>query len=345
YDPGMVAYRLHTAINCTTPHASLLGSAAARNTFKALMQYDIQADAPQLRAALLEADVVHCHLDYGVVRGLLGGEEPELGRFAHDTGRLLVIHHHGTMLRKMAAFYAHRDRELGALRLISNLELTKYGEGLRWLPNPVPCREYQELHARVWEPHDTFRVAHSPSKRHLKGTEEFLAACERLQAAGLAIELFVNECVDHREALALKATCDAAFDSFWLGIQCSGLEAAAMGLPVIAGDPYVAAQYRSEVGAVPYTYANDGAELEAALRRLYEEGDFRLEESVRVQGYVERFHDEAAVALRYLDLLDAHGGWRLRFTIGGVRPPSVVQVSSPPEPTVERAAPIALEMR
>lgn len=328
YDPGMVAYRLHNGINCTTPHASVLGSAAARNPFRALMQYDTEADVLALGAALASADVVHCHLDYGVLRGLVPGELGAASKLPP-----LVIHHHGSMLRKMAGFFAMRDRELGALRLISNLELTKYGQGLHWLPNPVPCAEYQALADRARdarEASERFRISHSPSKRHLKGTDEFLAACERLSLRGLPVEPVVIEGVGHREALEIKASCHAAFDSFWLGIQCSGLEAAAMGQPVIAGDAYVAAQYQALLGFVPYTYADTGAELEAAIQQLVESRDFRAEEAARVGAYCRRWHDEAAVALRYLNLLDEHMGWRTRLAIAPA-PPVTVRLSVEPE--------------
>lgn len=340
YDPGMVAYRLHNAINCTTPHASILGSAAARNPFRALMQFDTAADALALAQAVESADVVHSHLDWGILRGLLANEalEGQLSKLP-----ALVIHHHGSLLRKMAGFFAYRDRELGALRLISNLELTKYGEGLHWLPNPVPVAEYVRLRQRVRATvsRETFRVAHSPSKRHLKGTEEFLGACDDLRAQGLTIEPVLIEGMGHKEALEAKAECDACFDSFWLGIQCSGIEAAAMGMPVIAGDPYVAAQYRAMLGYVPYTYANDGKELATAMRELHESAERRAAEAERVQRYVEEYHDEAAVALRYLDLLDAHMGWRQRLSIAPA-PPALLQ---PAGPTLERREALPLEAR
>jgi len=54
----------------------------------------------------------------------------------------------------------------------------------------------------------------------------------------------------------------------------------------------------------------DGAHLEAALERMVTDVEWRDAEMKLVCEYVETWHDDAAVALRYLDLLDAAIGWR-----------------------------------
>lgn len=305
YDPGLVAYRFHTALNTSTPHASVLGHRASGNPFAGPLQYDTAADAGRLRAAALTADVAHLHLGWAQWLELA----PRRPR-----PPLFVVHHHGTIYRRDPAKAHAEDRRRGAhLRLVANPELLKYGDDqddLRWLPNPVPVGWYRRL-AAAQRPlaGGPLRVAHSPSKRHLKGTEEFLAAVAALRARGLGIEAVVTEGL-HADVLAAKATCHASFDSFWLGMQCSGLEAAAMGQPVIAGDPDAAAYYRATVGFLPYTYANDRPALEAALEQLATDPAFFAAEQARVGTFVEAWHDEPAVASRYLDLLDAATGWR-----------------------------------
>jgi hypothetical protein len=141
------------------------------------------------------------------------------------------------------------------------------------------------------------------------------------------------EGMTHAQSVATKATCDAVFDSFWLGIQCSGLEGAAMGLPVIAGDAFTAGKYREIVGHVPYTYADDEATLTEALERLAVDAEWRRGEAERVATYCEAWHDEAAVALRYLDLLDLAFNWRQVMAGGRIRPrPRVGQVAIPRHP-------------
>jgi hypothetical protein len=176
---------------------------------------------------------------------------------------------------------------------------------MHWLPITVPVDRYAAMVAqpeRDW-PRRRFRVAHSPTRRRLKGTDEFLAACERLTARGVPIQPVLIENQTHARALRLKATADACFDAFPLGIQGSGLEAAAMGQPVIAGDADVAALYRAEVGYVPYTFAGDGAALEQALERLAMDREFYDSERRRVHAYCRQYHDSPAVAARYCEIL------------------------------------------
>jgi len=304
YDPAFVAGRLHTALNATTPHASILATNPRNNPYQAPSQYDIEHDRGLIGTAWDEADVVHCHLTHQTLR--------DLGKRAQDKA-WKVIHHHGTMYRERHEYYNVVDPAAAGLRLVSNLELLQYGHDLRWLPNPMPCAEYRRVRMG-YQPGPTFRIAHSPSKRHLKGTEEFLAACDALRAKGLPIEPVLIEGKPYAESVAIKATCDAVFDSFWLGLQCAGLEGAAMGLPVIAGDAHVADLYREVVGMVPYTYANDEQAMANVIERLATDPGFREAEAERVRDYTETYHDEAAVALRYLDLLDEAFHWRVAMT-------------------------------
>src|SRR5690606_29749117 len=83
--------------------------------------------------------------------------------------------------------------------------------------------------------------------------------------------------------------------------------------PVIAGDGHVAAEYRTHFREVPYTLAEDASQLEEALAALATDAAFRERETERVAAYVLRHHDEAAVALRYLDLLDDAIHWRTGY--------------------------------
>jgi hypothetical protein len=324
YDAGLVGFRLHTAINATTPHASVFARPKARDVYGGPAQFDLED--PELFGRLREfaetADVVHCHLNFN---------GPD--RFS-VLPRRAVLHHHGTMYRQAPEVWRTIDAlHNTVLRLVSNLELLQYGDDVHFLPNPVPVARYRRLRDQMADARPegdrSFRVAHSPSKRDYKGTDAFLAVCAELKAKGLAIEPVLIEQESHRNALRLKATCDAAFDSFWLGIQCSGLEAGAMGLPVVAGDGHVAA---------------DARELAQVLAALATDQAYRDGEAARVSAYVERHHDEAAVALRYLDLLDEAIHWRSGFqgepvTIPQPEPvvapaPERPEVRPPKRPTV-----------
>jgi hypothetical protein len=156
-----------------------------------------------------------------------------------------------------------------------------------------------------------FRIAHSPTRADYKGTADLVAAVDTLRGKGLKIDLVMIQRQTHAKALAMKADADLTFDSFWLGIQGSGLEAASMGQMVVAGDESVRDLYiESEVGACPYTFANDRAQLTAVLERAITEPAWYKSEAKRVAAYVTKFHDYAAVAKRYEGIIAKVTGWQ-----------------------------------
>jgi hypothetical protein len=199
------------------------------------------------------------------------------------------------------------DRRMGALRFGARPYHARYGVE-NYLPIPVPVRDYAALAnadaAQAARAGGTFRVAHSPTKRAIKGTHTLLVAVEALQRQGVAIEAVLIEDKPHGEALAIKAGCHATFDSFWLGMQGSGMEGAAMGQAVIAGDLQAAHEAAAlNGGPCPWTFADDEPSLIEVLRRLAMDGRYRASEAERVGAYVRRVHDYAAVGARYRDIL------------------------------------------
>ncbi len=76
-----------------------------------------------------------------------------------------------------------------------------------------------------------------------------------------------------------------------------------MQMPAIAGDASVKALYEQHLGACPYTYAADAAELAEVITRLVTDLDFYVQEQARVSRYVKDVHDYRAVAKRYDALL------------------------------------------
>lgn len=308
FDPGNVVYRLHTAINTCSPHESAMATGDL-GPFAPPRQYEFERDRLALRDLMVTADVLHFHV-MRVAGKYLGLEA---------SGRPTVMHHHGTEYRRDPFTWNERDADAD-VRLVSNLELLQYGERLEYLPNPVPVARYRRL-ASKWKCGRSIdgrlRIAHSPTKQGIKGTEAFLRVCRSLR------KLVVPVLIENRplsEALLLKTTCDVCFDSFWLGMQCSGLEAGAMGMPVIAGDPDCRREYILWYGKVPYTWANDELTLKAAIERLATDKAFYTEAAHCVSAFVAKYHDYAAVVKQYLDILDKRLAWREGLKLGGRLP-------------------------
>jgi len=225
-----------------------------------------------------------------------------------------MINNHGTEYRRDPLTWNMLDDDIADLRLVSNLELLQYGDTLHWLPNPIDHHRMRQYRRPV---HDgTLRIGHSPTRRDFKGTDVFLRAVERCQSMGLAVEPVLITDVSLLESLTIKGTCDVFFDSFWLGIQCSGLEAAAMGIPVIAGDHDVRREYEQLCGEVPYTFADTETDLVSVIERMVIDETFRKRAQDAIWHYVTTYHGYAEVARRYLDLLDEHCAWRRGLQLG-----------------------------
>lgn len=366
YDPGLVAFRLHTAINTTTPnHSALIRDCKeGDNPYGGPTQFDATGRrySQTMRELIESADVLHCHLNYNIL------DECQMRQWKRP--EVVVIHHHGSMLRNARDWYAVKDRQFASLKLISNFDLLKWCEGGKWLPNPVPVgyyralrRQYLLAHGGVEQtgeewvagasaPGKPFVIGHSPSKPEIKGTAILRDAVDLLVKEGYGVELELIHGVSLEESLKRKARCDAFFDSFWLGIQCSGVEAGAMGIPVIAGDPDVRDRYVKNIGRCPYIFADGVNDRECTdvlfeeLRKLVVNEDYRTQWGKLTAEYVLQYHDEAAVALRYLDLLDEAVGWRSQLALftpdgreqtgrvrrplppGGTLPPGFVDLAS-----------------
>jgi hypothetical protein len=306
YDPGSAGYRYHSAFNTVPGLRSAFVRYGHSNPFSDLRQYDGERQAAGVSALFAEADAVHVHMTFDTL-------EAGVRRWPDRSRQLLVRHYHGsdathnpgTTPRFMENDV---DAEIGALQIGARLYHNRYSDRMHWVPIPVPVLDYASLRAMHFVPMEerekkVFRLCHSPTHWRVKGTVALEHSVTDLQMAGLPIELIMIRDVKHGEALRIKATCDATFDSFWLGIQGSGLEAAAMGQPAIAGDPLVVEDYAKAIGYTPYTYVADVEQLKATITRMVEEPAFVAAEAERVRQYVLDHHDYPAVGRRYQDVI------------------------------------------
>lgn len=306
YDPGAAAFRLHTAINEATQHASAFARWGHSNPHCDLRQLDGEREGHLIRQAVLEADVLHHHIAPFLVNNT--GLRPQ-------AGQLVIRHYHGSAEGGRTHIEPEFDRAeqytlLGA-RLSLVAEAKAMGLEMDWSPIPVPVARYRALRDAVraevgWVPLEgpataarPLRIAHSPTNTRIKGTDVLRTVVQQLQAKGVPVVVDYIRGVSLAESLRRKALCDVCFDSFWLGIQGSGLEAGAMEMPVIAGDVDVVALYRERIGDVPYTFANEASQLAEAIELLAVEADYRVMATDRVASYVAEYHDYAAVARRY----------------------------------------------
>ena len=298
YDPGSSVYRYHSAANTVPGVVSAFVRWGYANPHCHLRQWDGDLHRRTVELLAMTADVIHVHMDWRTLSSDL--------KYALQANQRAAITYHGSVLpgdTGRVLVDHETDRRLGAVQFGARPYHGRYGVG-RYLPIPVPVRDYAAL-ADGYTRCETFRIAHSPTRREIKGTQAFLDAVQWLRdTEGLRVEPVLIEGRTHGEALVIKASCDATFDSFWLGMQGSGIEAAAMGQPVIAGDREAADEAAAlNDGRCPWTFADDRYQLIDVIRRLVTDTQFYMDEAARVHGYVSRVHDYPVVGARYRDYL------------------------------------------
>jgi hypothetical protein len=304
YDPGASVYRYHSAANTVPGVVSAFARFGDGNPHCHLRQWDGDVHRRTVELLAMTADVIHVHMDYRALWHDL--------RYDVAPHQRLAITYHGSVLpgdTNRRLVHDDADARTRAIRFGARPYHARFGVE-RYLPIPVPVADYAALAASraPWAGVASgrrFRVAHSPTRREIKGTADIEAAVQYLaEHEGLPIELVLIEQMAHGAALRLKATCDATFDSFWLGMQGSGLEGAAMGQLVMAGDADAAVEAAQlNAGAVPWTFAADRAALRDVLRRAVTQPAYWAREAERVGRYVARVHDYRAVGARYATML------------------------------------------
>jgi hypothetical protein len=305
YDPGSAAFRMHTAINEHTKHSMVFVRWDDTNPHCSIRQYDGMKDIRLVRDAVVRADVLHCHVGYLLINNV---------GIAPASNQLVIKHYHGSKrngTNMEPLFDAAKGARLLGARLMLVEEARGFGMECDWSPIPMPVDRYRALrddarHEAKWKPLTgkptrarPLVISHSPTNSSLKGTDALRTAVSELQAKGVPVRLELISNVTLRESLRRKALSDVFFDSFWLGIQGSGLEAGAMGIPVIAGDQDAARLYKDEVGHVPYAFANNALQLQEMVERMAMDPKFRAESAATTTAYVEAHHDYAKVAKRY----------------------------------------------
>lgn len=264
------------------------------------------AGLAELERLLKGSDVFHFHMT--------ADEHLRLGPFLPADflpGKAVVHHEHGHHdFRSDPERFREKYRRLGRRHLlVSTPDLKRLMPEARWQPNLVHQNDEALLpQARDWTA--PLRLAHSPTRKDLKNTDELLAVTEALRAEGRGLELELIDNVPHAECLARKRACHALFDHMQGYYGVSSLEGLSQGLAVIAGlDAWNLAHVAEFSGrsadALPWVLARDAEGLADALRALALDMDRcrRLGEDSR--RFMEQCWSEAKVAGQLCDFWDS----------------------------------------
>jgi hypothetical protein len=277
-DPAGTLILFSRAVNALTGHHCRVATKETRYNCefgKDLHLPDLnEAGIEELGGLFEESDVFHFHMT--------ADEHTSFGPFRPADfmdGKVVVHHHHGhpdfrSNPGKYRDKYERLDR--GNL-LVSTPDLLELLPGAVWQPNLVPVRDPAYTPSGS-SPDGRFKAAHSPTRRDLKNTEDFLSVMEKLAGRGLPVSPELIEMDTHRGCLERKRASHACFDHMQGYFGMSSLEALSQGLPVIAGLSRCCEEHIEEftdARELPWLKAENTGQLETVLTRLALDEDFR----------------------------------------------------------------------
>jgi hypothetical protein len=235
-----------------------------------------------IRELIMAADVVH-----------LNNSEMAYKHFRIRKPALL--HHHGSLFRDGPERMLEKAKYYRMEQAVSTIDLLRFAPDLlTWLPSAYDVdyfQAYAKEHAR--QPDGRVLIVHCPTDRAKKHTAVLLAAVDTLKAEGLPVDLELVEFRPWTESLAAKARADIVFDQLMWGYGCNGIEAWAMGKPVIAGaDDWTLGEMERQWGQLPFALASVET-LTDVLRQMVERHDYRQQYADIGLAHVRKYHDEA----------------------------------------------------
>lgn len=303
-DPAGTGIAFCRAVNRLGRHSCRIVTLETRYTHswgKDLHLPDLDEEGlAELERLLQTSDVLHFHMT--------ADENLRLGPFLpadYLAGKAVVHHEHGHHdFRSDPERFRAKYRALGRENLlVSTPDLLRLMPEARWQPNLVP--ESDPLFRpvpRSWS--GPLRVAHSPTRKDLKNTDDLLAVVTELSQAGVDLRLDLIDNVPNSECLARKQSAHVLFDHMQGYYGVSSLEGLSQGLAVIAGlDEWNRAQVSEFAGtdALPWVQAHGRADLGLRLRELAVDLERCREIGAASRRFMERSWSEAKVAGRLAD--------------------------------------------
>lgn len=311
-DPAGMGIAFCRAVNRLGRHTCRIATLQTRYTHswgKDLHLPDLDdTGLAELEHLLQTSDVLHFHMT--------ADENLRLGPFLpadYLPGKAVVHHEHGHHeFRSDPERFRAKYRALGRKNLlVSTPDLLRLMPEARWQPNLVPESDpLLRPVARNWS--GPLKVAHSPTRKDLKNTDELLAVVEELAQAGVLLRLDLIDNVPNSECLARKQSAHVLFDHMQGYYGVSSLEGLSQGLAVIAGlDEWNRAHVAEFSGVsagsgdLPWVVARNRDELALRLRELAGDLERCREIGAASRRFVEDRWSEAKVAGCLADFWDA----------------------------------------
>jgi glycosyltransferase involved in cell wall biosynthesis len=296
-DPAGMGIAFKKAIEAHTAHHCRLITTETRYNFdfeKDIHLPGLDNDGFDAIVDLLkEADILHFHI--------LADEHLPLGPLKikdYMKGKVVLHHHHGHPdFRNHPEKYREKYRRLNRKVLVSTPDLLRLMPEAVWQPNLVPV-EAPEYRPRPHEGNGRIRVCHTPTRKDLKNTSEFLTVIQVLQKKHPHLDCVIVEDTPHRECLRIKQDADILFDHMQGYFGVSSLEGLSQGKPVIAGlDTWNLEHIRTFSGCnqVPWVIARNQQELGKRLGGLLDDPATRKDLGSESRHFMETCWNESRV--------------------------------------------------
>jgi glycosyltransferase involved in cell wall biosynthesis len=222
------------------------------------------------------------------------------GEFPNWRDKPMVFHSHGTEFRvDNTAEILRTTKEYGVQHIVSTIDLTLIDPDAEWLPNPVDIPRLAAM--RSLAKRRRLKIAHSPTHRGVKNTDDFLGA-----VAELDLDVDLIEWTSHDECLQRKSQADIFYDQLHIGYALSAIEAMAMGIPVISGafDPAILMLMNYVYGYLPFLLT-DQSRLRQRISEMAADPVLRKHFGALGRFHVEKYHDEAKVAAKLVKVYES----------------------------------------
>lgn len=213
-----------------------------------------------------------------------------------------VLHQHGTSFRTASAHYLKVCRLLGWTQVVSTLDLV-LAPDVEWVPNPVDVGAMKKIRSEADMAMDAVSFVHAPTNRTEKHTAVFLANAIRMSAENPEFAYDIVEGVKWTESLRRKARADVFYDQMTYGYGNNGIEAMAMGIPVLSGFANTALYDDLPANPPPFQHVTPNS-LGDTMRAFLHEDELRQRIGAAGQSYVEEFHGYEPVVRRWEAIYD-----------------------------------------
>jgi glycosyltransferase involved in cell wall biosynthesis len=143
-----------------------------------------------------------------------------------------------------------------------------------------------------------FRVAHAPTNRRAKNTNDVIAALDGLQG----VELVLIEGKNNAECIKIKAGCHLLIEEFKFGYGTNAVENWAMGIPVV-GNAFDGLRLYMEtrLGQLPFV-ATPLEELRQRVKELKDDRAAYEAAAEKGRTYWHKYHRPEVVAEQFVNI-------------------------------------------